>query len=204
MNPWDKKFNEEGYFFGTEANVFIKEWGKRISKGKILAIAEGEGRNATYLASLGHHVTTWDYSKVGIEKTLQLASEKGVTVNAKLNDLEIVEWDENKWDAIVKVFGHLPPEVKTKTFAGIKKSLKPGGLYVTEVYSTKQIEYGTGGPKITELLYEPKMFLEAFSDWKFIHFFYGEVERYEGENHTGLCHVIQAVIQKPLVGREDI
>jgi SAM-dependent methyltransferase len=196
MNIWDKKFSESGYFYGTEPNVFIKEWGQKIEKGDILTIAEGEGRNAVYLAELRNNVTTWDYSKVGIEKTKALAKSKGVTVNAELNDLENVEWPENNWNGIVNIFGHLPTALKERTFSGVKKSLKRGGLYITEVYSTKQIDYGTGGPKDIELLYEPQLILDTFKDWRFIHFFYGEVERYEGEHHHGRCHVIQAVIQK--------
>lgn len=198
MNQWDKRFQEEGYFYGTEANEFIKEWGPKLAKGDLLAIAEGEGRNAVFLAGIGNDVTTWDYSKVGIEKTLRLAKAKGVTVKALLNDLETVEWEQGKWDMVVKVFGHLPPVLITRTLAGIEKSLKRGGVYVTEVYSTKQIQYGTGGPGSVELLYEPQMFLDAFKDWRFIHFFYGEVERHEGNKHNGICHVIQVVVQKPM------
>lgn len=64
MNMLDQKFSEEGYLNGTEPNAFIKEWGLKIEKGDILAIAEGEGRNAVYLAQLENNVTTWDYSKV--------------------------------------------------------------------------------------------------------------------------------------------
>lgn len=198
MNQWDKRFQEEGYFYGTEANEFIKEWGPKLAKGDLLSIAEGEGRNAVFLAGLGNDVTSWDYSRVGVEKTIQLASNKGVTVKALLNDLETVEWEQEKWDVVVKVFGHLPPELITRTLAGVGKSLKRGGVYVTEVYSTKQIQYGTGGPGSLELLYEPQMFLDAFKDWRFIHFFYGEVDRHEGDKHNGICHVIQVVVQKPL------
>ncbi|MCT8139556.1 class I SAM-dependent methyltransferase [Anaerobacillus sp. CMMVII] len=196
MNIWDEKFSEEGYYYGTEPNHFIKEWGLKIDKGDILTIAEGEGRNAVYLAELENNVTSWDYSKVGVEKTKALAIQKGVNVRAELNDLGNVEWDEAKWDTVINVFGHLPKSIKERTLAGIKKSLKPGGLFITEVYSTEQLEYGTGGPKDIDLLFNPYIFLDEFKGWKFIHFFYGEVERYEGEHHHGLSHVIQAVIQK--------
>lgn len=196
MNMWDKKFSEEGYYYGTEPNVFLKEWGRKIERGNILTIAEGEGRNAVYLAGLNHDVTAWDYSSVAIEKLKGLAKQNGVEVEAFLKDLETVQWPDKKWDTIVNIFGHLPTAVKEKTLAGVKKGLKDGGLFITEVYSTKQLTYGTGGPKDKELLYEPELLLHTFQDWRFIHFFYGEVERYEGEHHHGRCHVIQAVIQK--------
>jgi SAM-dependent methyltransferase len=197
MNMWDQKFSEEGYYYGTEPNAFIKEWGLKIEKGDMLAIAEGEGRNAVYLAQLENNVTTWDYSKVAVEKTKALAECKDVKVHAQQRDLGEVEWPENSWDAIINVFGHLPKPLKVRTFNGIKKSLKPGGLFLTEVYSTKQLAYGTGGPRDVEFLFEPNELLEAFKDWRIIHFFYGEVERYEGKHHHGLSHVIQAVVEKP-------
>jgi hypothetical protein len=54
----------------------------KIYKGELLAIAEGEGRNAVYLASLRSNVTTWDYLKVDVEKTKALVKNKGVTVYA--------------------------------------------------------------------------------------------------------------------------
>ena len=197
MNFWDEKFKGEQYYYGTEANVFIKEWADKIPKGDVLAIAEGEGRNATYLAQLGNKVTTWDYSKFAVEKTLKLAQEKKVIVHALQNDLQDVEWPESQFDTIINVFGHLNDDLKARTLNGVKQALKPGGLYITEVYSTKQIAYKTGGPKSVELLYKTRDLLEAFPDWRIIHFFYGEVERYEGEHHHGLSHVIQAVVQKP-------
>lgn len=195
-NQWDKRFKAEDYMYGKKPNEFIKQIVSKLKKGKVLAIAEGEGRNAVFLAEQGFDVTTWDFSKVGLEKTAKLAKERGVEVRAELVDLSTAHWEEEKWDVIINVFGHFDAETKARTLSGIASALKPGGMFVTEVYSPDQLEYKTGGPQKLEMLYAPQEILEKFSSWKFHHFYFGEVERYEGQLHTGRCHVIQALIEK--------
>ena len=165
--------------------------------GDALAIAEGEGRNAVFLAQQGLNVTTWDYAQSGLLKTKKLAESKGVTVQTELVDLNEAVWEPEMWDEIVCVFGHFPKEIRKKTLEGVKKAVKPGGYFLTEVFSIYQLPYKSGGPKDINLLYSPEEFLETFKDWRIVHFFMGEVIRHEGELHTGLAHVIQFVGQKP-------
>ncbi|MBB6443587.1 SAM-dependent methyltransferase [Bacillus benzoevorans] len=196
LNHWDKRFDEEQYIYGKAPNQFLAGLADRLLPGETLAIAEGEGRNAAYLAKKGHRVTTWDYAPSGIRKTLALAEEMGVEVRAELKDLEQAVWEENKWDNMINVFGHFPTPLRMKTLKGVKQAVKPGGFFLTEVYSVHQLVYKTGGPRDIELLYRPEEFLQVFADWKIIHFFMGEAERHEGELHNGKCHVIQLLAQK--------
>ncbi|MDQ0214370.1 2-polyprenyl-3-methyl-5-hydroxy-6-metoxy-1,4-benzoquinol methylase [Oikeobacillus pervagus] len=199
MNHWDQRFRDKKYVYGTEPNVFLTEMQPKLHlTGDALAIAEGEGRNAVYLAEQGMNVTTWDFAKSGLEKTKKLAGSRGVSVQTQLVDLNEAQWQENQWDEIICVFGHFPPEVRKKALQGVKQSIKPGGYFVTEVYSHYQIPYNSGGPKVLDLLYAPEEFLHTFKDWRILHFFTGEVDRYEGELHNGLSHVIQFVGQKPV------
>jgi len=57
----------------------------------------------------------------------------------------------------------------------VKKAIKPGGYFLTEVYSHQQIPYRSGEPKDLGFLYKPEEFLETFADWRTIHLFVGEV-----------------------------
>ena len=198
MNHWDKRFQTDHYVYGKKPNAFLAEFQKELkNSGDVLAIAEGEGRNAIYLAEQGMNVTTWDFAESGLAKTNKLAEERGVVVSTELVDLAKAKWSENKWDEIVCIFGHFPTELRKKTLQGVKKAIKPGGYFLTEVYSPYQIPYKSGGPKDSEFLYKPEEFLGTFSDWRIVHFFMGEVVRNEGELHSGLAHVIQFVGQKP-------
>ncbi|MDI2589422.1 methyltransferase domain-containing protein [Psychrobacillus sp. NEAU-3TGS] len=198
MNHWNARFQTEDYVYGKEPNVFLKEFQHKLNvSGNALAIAEGEGRNAVYLAEQGMNVTAWDYAESGLQKTNKLAKERDVAISTELVDLNEANWSEAKWDEIVCIFGHFPAELRMKTLQGVKEALKPGGYFLTEVYSHYQIPYQSGGPQELDFLYKPEEFLKDFADWRIVHSFMGEVVRHEGEKHNGLSHVIQFVGQKP-------
>ena len=195
-NSWHERFSAEEYIYGKEPNGFVVEAAKMLPKGKVLCIAEGEGRNSVYLASLGFDVTAWDYAPAGLKKNQLLADEKGVIVKTELRDLAEVTWEEEQWDAIVHIFGHLPSDVMERTLSGIKRALKPGGYYVSELYTKEQLHYGTGGPRNEAMLSDPKQLLADFDAYFVKHFHIGEVTREEGQLHTGIAHVVQCMFQK--------
>ncbi|CRK85417.1 class I SAM-dependent methyltransferase [Neobacillus massiliamazoniensis] len=198
MNHWNTRFQAKNYIYGTNPNVFLTDIQKKLQlSGDALTIAEGEGRNAVFLAEQGMNVTAWDYAESGLTKTKKLAEERGVAVHTELVDLNEASWRTNQWDELVCIFGHFPAELRQKTLRGVKEAVKPGGYFISEVYSIHQIPYKSGGPKELEFLYTPEEFLQTFPDWRIVHFFMGEVVRHEGELHNGLAHVIQFVGQKP-------
>ena len=199
-NSWHERFSTETYMYGKEPNEFLVGAVRDLPKGKVLCIAEGEGRNAVYLASLGSEVTAWDFAQSGLDKTKQLADEKGVVVATALHDLAEVNWADEQWDAIIHIFGHFPENVMQRTLSGIKKALKPGGFYISELYTKEQLDYGTGGPKNLEMLCDPVTLLQQFDSYFVKHFHIGEVNRIEGQLHTGTAHVVQSMFQKR---RED-
>ncbi|WP_243356449.1 SAM-dependent methyltransferase [Bacillus litorisediminis] len=197
MNLWNTRFEDKNYVYGTEPNIFLEEIQKKLQlTGNALAIAEGEGRNAVFLAEQGMNVTAWDYAESGLEKTQRLAVTRGVEVKTELVDLNEAQWKKEQWDEVVCIFGHFPEELRIKTLKGVKETVKQGGYFITEVYSIYQLPYRSGGPQNLEFLYRPEDFLSIFSDWRIVHFFMGEVVRHEGELHNGLSHVIQFVGQK--------
>lgn len=197
MNVWNKRYESESYVYGTAPNVFLKEIQPLLPvSGKVLSIAEGEGRNAVFLAKQGLDVIAWDFAESGLDKVSRLAKNQGVQVHTELVDLADVTWQQNQWDEVVCIFGHFPGEIRKNTLKGINQAVKPGGYFVAEVYSHYQLPYQSGGPKELDFLYQPENFLAEFSDWRIIHFFFGEVTRNEGELHNGLSHVIQFVGQK--------
>ncbi|ASS76746.1 SAM-dependent methyltransferase [Tumebacillus algifaecis] len=196
-NHWHERFNTADYVFGKEPNAFLASIAHRLpAEGKWLAIAEGEGRNAVFLAEQGHRVTTWDLAESGLQKTKQLAAERNVAVATEWVDLSNAVWQPAQWDGIVCIFGHFPEALRNRTLQGVKTAVKPGGYYLTEVYSKYQLPYKSGGPKDEALLYQAEDLLQAFADWKIVHFFMGEVVREEGTGHQGLSHVIQLLAQK--------
>ncbi|QIH79136.1 class I SAM-dependent methyltransferase [Macrococcoides canis] len=198
MNQWDDRFRSEQYLYGEEVNVFVKEQFKNGS-GKVGCFAEGEGRNAVYLARLGYDVTAYDYSIEGLKKAEQLATKYGVNITTNLKDLTIRNAvAPNQFDAAVLVFGHVNEKYQSIFFSNLIQSVKPGGYIVFEVYSKAQIEYKTGGPGDLSMLYDLED-VKAYcneNDVKIIDLAEREVFRHEGDKHYGKSSVIQGVIRK--------
>ena len=191
-------FQTDDYVYGIYPNLFLTEIHNKLQlSGDALAIAE-EGHNAIFLAEKGMKVTTWDCAESALLKTRNLAEECGVKVDTKLVDLNKASWKKNQWDELVCIFGHFPTQLRQNTLKGIREAVKPGGYFITEVYSEHQIPYQSGGPKDVDLLYSLEEFFHIFEEWSINHFFIGEESFLVWERHNGLSHVIQFVGQKPL------
>ncbi|MFC2948162.1 class I SAM-dependent methyltransferase [Virgibacillus sediminis] len=198
---WDNSFSDEEFVYGTRPNEFIEKMsGVLPDHSKIGCFAEGEGRNAVYLAGLGHEVTAYDQSPVGLAKAKELAKEHGVSLQTAVMDLTKEKVETRQYDAAVMVFGHVPREDQAFFIENILDSVKPGGHILLEVYSEDQLKYQTGGPKSLDMLYHPSQILEWIGDHQCLHFYYGEAERNEGKRHHGTGHVIQAVVRKKDTG----
>src|SRR5439155_17255686 len=80
MTDWDSRYSEPGWAFGTEPNDFLREQAHHMPQGRVLCLAEGEGRNAVWLAGQGHAVTAVDQSSAGLDKAQRLARRRGVRI----------------------------------------------------------------------------------------------------------------------------
>jgi len=201
LNHWDEKFDSEEYIYGKEANSFVKDIFKKQTNNneKILLLAEGEGRNAIYLAKLGYDITTYDMSQVGINKQYQLASEAHVDIDASYGDITKPNLaPHSSFDYSINIFGHVPNEGKQEMFNNLVQSLVVGGYSYFEFYSKEQLAYGTGGPKDESMLYtidEIEAYLKHLPV-KIHQLEQHEVYRNEGIKHTGTGSIIQGYIEK--------
>lgn len=194
---WDNSFLDDDFVYGEKENAFIHDMSELIPAGaKVGCFAEGEGRNAVYLAKLGHDVTAFDQSTIGLGKAKTLAQKNNVDIETVAQDLTKEKVESNQFDAAIMVFGHVPEANQRFLVDSMIDSVKSGGHVMFEVYSEDQLEYKTGGPKSVDMLYDPADVLNWIKDYKCIHFYYGEAVRHEGKRHSGLCHVIQVAIKK--------
>lgn len=137
----------------------------------------------------------WDYAQVALDKAQRHADERGITFHTHKVDLSQALWQDDQYDNIICVFGHFDALTRQQVLQGVRNSLVDGGWFIGEVYSTEQLAYHTGGPRVKAMLYDPIEFLSHFQHDHIQHFFFGEVERFEGQLHHGLSHVIQFAIQ---------
>lgn len=188
---WDERFSEPGFTYGTEPNDFLASVSARIPKGKVLSLAEGEGRNAVYLASLGCEVTAVDASPVGLKKAADLASARSVAITTVLADLEEYDIGEQQWDGIIACYCHLPSPLRRAVHRASVAGLKPGGVFVLEAFSKKQLEYATGGPRSLDMLMSLEELKQELAGLRFDHAVEMERSVVEGNGHTGLAAVVQ-------------
>ena len=194
---WDERYNEPCYAYGTAPNEFIASVVDMIPKGKILSLAEGEGRNAVYLASLGYQVTGVDGSEVGLRKAMHLAAERGVaitTIHADLSEFEIVP---EQWDGVIAIFCHVPSALRIPLHRAAVQGVKSGGVFVLEVFSKEQLSYGTGGPPSLDMLMSLEELKRELAGLELVHAVRMERVVREGCRHTGLASVIQILGIKP-------
>ncbi|MCB6182026.1 DUF1653 domain-containing protein [Leeia sp. TBRC 13508] len=198
---WNARFSATEYVYGTEPNDFLKSQAHRFpANSKVLSIGEGEGRNASFLAGAGIQMHAIEASSEGAAKIAKLAADRGQQITVMQQDLNTYTFEENTWDGVVSIFCHLPSALSAKVLPSIVNALKPGGYFVMEVYTPRQLAYGTGGPKDSDMLYEPDDVRRWLNGLELVHF--AEIERsvVEGTFHTGNSRVLQVVAQKPLVG----
>jgi SAM-dependent methyltransferase len=195
MKPawWDERYAGAEYAYGVEPNEFVREQADRIPAGPVLCLAEGEGRNAVYLAGRGHAVTAVDFSRAGLAKAAQLARERGVRVELVEADLAAFDLGTDAWSGIISIWAHTPPDVRRRIHAAVPRALRPGGALVLEAYRPEQLAHGTGGPR------DPA-FLPALADLRaelpgleFVVAREADREIHEGKFHHGLSATVQVV-----------
>ncbi|MGD8726191.1 MAG: class I SAM-dependent methyltransferase [Gemmatimonadales bacterium] len=194
---WDRRYAKPGYAYGTRPNDFLVSVAESIPTGRVLCLGEGEGRNAVHLARLGHDVTAVDVSRVGMQKTRQLAHVHGVTVTAVVADLADFSLGDEHWDGIISIFCHLPSPLRRHVHASVVSGLKPGGVFVLESYTPRQIELGTGGPPVPELLVTLAQLEQDIAGLELLVAREAERNVTEGRCHHGRSAVVQVVGTRP-------
>jgi SAM-dependent methyltransferase len=188
---WDERFGSLEYIYGTEPNDFLASVASKIPQGKVLCLADGEGRNGTYLASLGYEVLAVDQSIVGLEKAKKLAQEKQVQISTIHADLADFVIEPQAWDGIVSIFCHLPPDLRSQVHRQAVQGLKANGIFVLEAFAPEQLEYNTGGPKNIDMLPALSKLKQELTglDWEIARSLERNLD--EGRYHSGKAAVIQ-------------
>jgi len=193
---WDERYSSENYAYGTKANDFLVSMIDRLPTGKILCLAEGEGRNAVWLAEQGNDVTAVDASEVGLQKANRLADARGVAITAVHADLADYDIGKQQWDAIISIFCHLPPELRHDVHRRCVEGLREDGMILLEAYTPSQLEYNTGGPPVVEMMMDAASVCSELDGLEFLHLQECVRDIHEGEFHNGTGAVVQLLARR--------
>lgn len=195
---WNKRYAAETYAYGTEPNDFLREHASVIPTGKVLSLAEGEGRNAVYLASLGYQVTGVDQSDVAMKKALALATEKALSIAYFQADLTSYDLGNAQWSGVIAIWAHFAEPHRSALFERVYNGLVSGGVFLFEGYSPAQLAHGTGGPKDRAMLTTLHEVVAPLKALGFAITLAQEVERdvQEGTFHSGKSAAVQVIAKK--------
>jgi 2-polyprenyl-3-methyl-5-hydroxy-6-metoxy-1,4-benzoquinol methylase len=197
---WNQRYSGDQFFYGTEPNAFLASQAGLLRPGhRVLAVADGEGRNGVWLARQGLEVTAVDFSPVAVEKARGLAEQFGVSVRHEISDLFEWSWPENRYDAVVAIFiQFVSPAQRPQLNELMLRALKPGGLLILQGYRPKQLEYGTGGPSCAENLYTAEILRREFAAMEILHLAEHDDEICEGVGHCGMSALVDLVARKKM------
>jgi SAM-dependent methyltransferase len=196
---WQSRYATPDYTFGKEPNEFLVRCRPLLPRtGKVLAVADGEGRNGVWLARQGLDVTSIDFSPIAQEKARALAKDHRVAITFIQADVHAFAYPEETFDVVAEIFTQFStPAERERKWAGMRRALKRGGLLIVQGYTPKQLEYATGGPKQVEQLYTREMLERAFGDLDGVEIVEEERELQEGAGHHGMSAVIGLTGRKP-------
>lgn len=194
---WDQRYSQQEFFYGTEPNDFLREQSSLFPPASaVLCLAEGEGRNAVFLARQGHRVTAVDISDVGLKKAKSLAERYGVSIETLCLNLDDYTIEPNRWDGIISIWCHVPQKLRTRLHREAVSALHSGGLFLLEAYTPAQIPLKTGGPKDPDLLPTLVQIRQELQGLTEIVGHECQREIHEGQGHTGMSEVVQYLARK--------
>lgn len=200
-NRWNERYANDEFAYGEEPNDYLKEQLNKLSIGKILFPAEGEGRNAVFAAKLGWKVSAFDISNEGQKKALQLAEKNNVVIDYQIGELQTLGYSEGQFDAIALIYAHFPASIKSQLHKALDNYLVKGGIIIFEAFSKNHLEYlakneKVGGPKDIELLFSIEEIKADFNNYEVIELEETVINLNEGLYHNGQGSVIRFIGRK--------
>ncbi len=200
---WDNKYASDEYVYGKLPNEYLKYViSNKLLNGKIMFIAEGEGRNAVYAAEHGLDVVAFDQSTEGRNKAMRLANDRGVNVDYIVGDFMEFPFDqENLFDGAVLIYAHFPHHQRTLYHHFVANNIKPGGIIILEAFckehiNNQNINPAVGGPRDIDMLYSKEIILKEFKDFVPIEIEETEIYLSEGIGHNGIAKVVRFIGRK--------
>lgn len=194
---WDEVYGKQDYHYGIKPNEFLKQFIENQSfRGRMILPAEGEGRNAVFAARSGWTVDAFDTSAEGRKKAMALAEQENVKINYNLHSIENFVVKPEYYNAAALIYVHIPVKLRQELSLKLWQSMTIGSKLVIEVFSKKQLQRNSFGPKDIELLYD---FAEIEKEFRCFRMEFAEekiIKLHEGPGHEGEADIIRFIGRK--------
>lgn len=163
-DAWDDRYRDTELVWSAGPNLFVEQYCRDLPAGSAIDLAAGEGRNAIWLAEQGWAATAVDYSAVAIDKALQIADRRGVTITTEVADLNSHQPTPGGYDLVVLAYVQLPDAEFTPILQRAALAVAPGGRLVLVCHDLTNLESGYGGPQHPAVLTTPEQVVAAIDD----------------------------------------
>jgi tellurite methyltransferase len=169
-NPYDQRYERPDFYWGKSPSQICYQVLQVLPPDRSLRLLDigcGEGRNAVFFARNGYHVTAFDASPKGIEKTKQLAAEVGVPIEAFVADINQFRLGDT-YDVLFStgVFQYVATEQRNSLFANYRDFTSVGGLNVFSVFVKKPFIAKAPDTERTAHHWISGELLTHYRDWK--------------------------------------
>lgn len=205
---WDARYQavEEG-LFGEAPNEYLRLFCARsdftdFKSGltrpcRALCLADGDGRNGTWLAQCGYEVTAVDHSAEATRRALERDKAAGVTVERITADL--ADWMPEAgrtWDFSCILYLHGTSALRERAIRLAYETLEHDGWFLLEGFSKAQADLDTMGPDDPDKLYDGTELMTWLSDALVVEATSGRIVLEEGRRHAGEAEVERLVARR--------
>lgn len=196
---WNQRYGEHTAAYGEAPNALLASVVDRLAPGtRVLCMAEGQGRNALFLARRGHPVVAVDSAGVAVAQLAARARAEGLAIEAVEADLET--WAPPPVEAVVAIYAHMPPAVRDLAYRRAWEALAPGGLFIVEAFTPGQLGRPSGGPRRLDFLFDADTLRALLPEADFELLEEREVRLDEGPFHQGDAAVVRMVARRTAPG----
>jgi protein-L-isoaspartate O-methyltransferase len=163
---WNATYRE-GKRVNPRPSQLLVETVRGREPGRALDVGIGQGRNAVFLASQGWKVTGIDISDEGLRQARESAAARGVAIEAIQADADTWDYGDVRWDLVALIY----MGCDAKLVSSLRRSLKPGGLVVSERFHRDAVSaIGTDPAELAALFADGFEIMrnetvEDMSDW---------------------------------------
>lgn len=184
---WNAFYTEKPHAFGKAPTSFLVDMMPRLKKGKVLDVGMGEGRNAVFLAQKGCEVRGIDLSERAVMNAQKLAQDTGVSIDAKVADLDLFLMGLFEYDSIIMTY-FKPP--LTRYYSEMVRALKQGGTLLVESHTVEEArDHKEAMHPHADYFFQPNELIRHLQGLRIL--FYNESLV---DNH----HVVQCLAMKPV------
>lgn len=200
MPDWDAKWAAGGALYGAAPAVWLRMALARpdLAPKSALCLADGDGRNGTWLARQGVATTAVERSAVATRLAEARDREAGVSVARICADL--TRWRPEagrSWDLVALLYLHCGSEERAAAVARPFAAVAPGGWIVIEGFAEAQAARPEMGPSDPKLLYSVET-LEALlpAGATVVEAWRGRALLEEGAGHRGVAEIVRLLARR--------